>query len=549
MIENIRKYRGLIIVFVALVVFSLVIGIKEDLFTSRGTGDALFRIDGRTYGQREFQKLGQSSYELTRALAGRGDFGLFQFVAALAGDALQTDAAPEEFFKNRMLIRRAKDDFGVYPGEQEISERVKSMRAFTDQEGNFDNEAYRDFITKYIGRLGLTENDLRELVSDILAFEKISGIVGTGLSVNRDFVGRDLALQNQQVSGSLGRLDIDPFKDEVKPTDEEIKTYWETIQGAFTTEPTRRFSYVIITPDMPEAEEDEEESIADAAASDEEKKKKEEEKAKKAAELAEARRKKQLETDALVDDFVFQIEERKGEDFEQLATENEWEVKTTELFSLTAPPEDLNVNLRASTRGGKAVDELFKMEITTDPVSKISQPIAIGENQWLVARLDEVVDSRDKTFEEAKDEARAQYVDEKATEAMTTAIEKATDKIKTLVADGRSFADAATEAGLDGVKDFTKIISTYRPDPATEPRTLFDAVRYVDPGQLAEPVIEADRAFAILVTAREVVKQENASARIDSDVTSRTNMNVTRALNSWLAQRAEEAKIEDLWKK
>lgn len=549
MIENIRKYRGLIIVFVALVVFSLVIGIKEDLFTSRGTGDALFRIDGRTYGQREFQKLGQSSYELTRALAGRGDFGLFQFVAALAGDALQTDAAPEEFFKNRMLIRRAKDDFGVYPGEQEISERVKSMRAFTDQEGNFDNEAYRDFITKYIGRLGLTENDLRELVSDILAFEKISGIVGTGLSVNRDFVGRDLALQNQQVSGSLGRLDIDPFKDEVKPTDEEIKTYWETIQGAFTTEPTRRFSYVIITPDMPEAEEDEEESIADAAASDEEKKKKEEEKAKKAAELAEARRKKQLETDALVDDFVFQIEERKGEDFEQLATENEWEVKTTELFSLTAPPEDLNVNLRASTRGGKAVDELFKMEITTDPVSKISQPIAIGENQWLVARLDEVVDSRDKTFEEAKDEARAQFVDEKATEAMTTAIEEATDKIKTLVADGRSFADAATEAGLDGVKDFTKIISTYRPDPATEPRTLFDAVRYVDPGQLAEPVIEADRAFAILVTAREVVKQENASARIDSDVTSRTNMNVTRALNSWLAQRAEEANIEDLWKK
>ncbi len=103
-------------------------------------------------------------------------------------------------------------------------------------------------------------------------------------------------------------------------------------------------------PDAPE-------SIADAAASDEAKKaaakKKEEEKAKRAAELAEARRKKQIELDTLVDDFSFELEQEKGAGFEELAKKNQWEVKTTELFPRTKAPKELDVKLRSSSRGGK----------------------------------------------------------------------------------------------------------------------------------------------------------------------------------------------------
>ena len=81
----------------------------------------------------------------------------------------------------------------------------------------------------------------------------------------------------------------------------------------------------------------------------------------------------------MVDDFSFELEENEGNGFEELAAENKWEVVTTELFAQSTPPKDLDVDLRASSRGGKAVDELFRIEITSDPVSKISQPIAIGE--------------------------------------------------------------------------------------------------------------------------------------------------------------------------
>jgi len=555
MIENIRKYTGLIIFFVALVVFSLVIGIKDELFLGGMSGKGPLKIDGRIYSDKEFRNLGSGAFELTSSLARAGDFGLYQFMMGLTTGAVSQDDAAEKFFVSRILLRQAKEEFGVHPGEQEVSDYIRSLRAFAGPDGNFDEANYRNFIEKGIGRLGMTEADLRELASDALASQKINAIVGSGLGVNRDIVTRNLALENQRVSGSLARIDIDPYQAAIEPTDEDIKAYWENIQDAFVTQPLRKFTYIIATPDMPADEDEAEapETLAEAAASDEEKQaaesKKAEAKAKKAAELAELRRQKQNEADAMVDDFTYQLEERKGAGFEELAKDNDWEVKTTELFAQDSPPADLDVKLRASSRGGKAAEELFRIEPTTDPVSKLSQPIAIGENQWLVARLDGEEKSRPKTFEEAKDEARAQYIAEKATEAMKAAADEAVTKINEALAAGKSFADAAKDAGINETHDFSKVSSDYRPDTAVEPRNLFEATRYVDPGSLAEVVAEADRAFIIHVASREVEKQEDADARIDAQVASASRQNEMISFVSWLAERVEAAKVQQLYRR
>jgi hypothetical protein len=556
MIENLRKYTVLIIFFLALVVVALVIGIKDDIFRSGATGQPVLKIAGRTYSDKEFNLLGSGAFELASSLARTGDFGLYQFIMGLSSGATGEDDAAEKFFIGRMILRQAKEEFGVHPGEEEISEYIRALRAFAGPDGKFNEETYRNFIEKGIGRLGMTENDLRELASDALAARKINAIVGAGLGVNRDVVALDLALDNQRVNGSLARLDLDPFEEKIQPTDDDIKAYWETLQDAFITEPLRKFTYIIATPDMPAVTAEEKEApetLAEAAASDEEKaaaeKKKAEEKAKKAAELAETRRKRQIELDSKVDEFTFQLEEQKGAGFEELAKENGWEVKTTELFARATPPKELDVNLRSSSRGGKAVDELFRIEPTTDPVSKLSQPIAIGENQWLVARLDGEEKSRPKTFEEAKDEARAQYIREKATEAMKTAANEALAKIKELLAAGKSFADAAKEAGITETREFTKVTRDFRPDPATEPRTLFEAVRYVDPGSFAEVITEQDRAFIVHVTSREVEKQADAAARLDSQVTSLSSQNEMIAFMGWIADRIEAAKVQQLYRK
>lgn len=560
MIENIRKYRALIILSLVVVAIALVVGLQSSTVAGGGNGRAILKIAGRTYDDKEYQHLGSGAFELTSTLARSGDFALYQFLMGLSAGATTQEDAVEKFFIGRMIIRQAKDKFGVHPADQEISDYIRSLRAFTDKDGKFNEENYRNFVEKGIGRLGMTEGDLRDLAADIIASKKINAIVGSGLGVNREVVALELALENQQIDGEIASLSIDPYESEIKPTDEEIKAYWETIQDAFTTEPLRKFTYVIATPDMPAdaaAEtKDAPESIADAAASDEAKKtaakKKADEKAKAAAELAEARRKKQIELDSRVDDFTFTLEEQKGAGFEELAAKNNWEVKTTELFPQSKPPTALDVNLRSSSNGSKAVKkavtELFRIELTSDPLSKISQPIAIGENQWLVARLDGEEKSRPKTYEEAKDEARAQYIAEKAAEAMKAATKVAAEKIKTALATGKPFAESAKEAGIEKIKAFTKVNSTYRPDTATEPKNLFEVTRSVDPGSLAEIITEADRAFIVHVAKREVVKEANAAERLDSEVASRANQNETLAFAAWITAQTEAAKVEQLYK-
>ena len=555
MIENIRKYKGLIIVAIALVAVALVVGMQDDSFRNAASGSPVIKIAGRTYDDNEFHSLGSGSLQLATSLAQGGDFGLYQFVMSLSTGATSKDNAAEKFFVNRILLRRGKEEFGIFPDENEVSDYIRTMRAFSNPEGEFVEENYRNFIEKGIGRLGMTEKDLRELVTDVLVSKKLNSIIGSGLGVSRDIAAQNLALDSQQIAGSVARLDIAAFEADINPTDEEIKEYWETLQDAFTTEPLRKFTYLIGTPDMPEEPKAEEhkETIADAAASDEQKQKKAAEKAaaetKRAAEHAEARRKKQIELDSMVDDFSYELEENEGNGFEELAAENKWEVVTTELFAQSTPPKDLDVDLRASSRGGKAVDELFRIEITSDPVSKISQPIAIGENQWLMARLDGEEDSRIKTFEEARDEARVQYIKEKAEEALKAAAEKARDEIKAALAAGKSFADAAKDAGIAETKDVSKVTSTYRPDPIDEPATLFQNGRDTDPGTLADLIIEPKRAFVFYVEKREVIKQADVATRVDSALTSGANQNELIAFTGWITGQAEAAKVEQLYRK
>ena len=553
MIENLRKYTGLIIVVFVILFISFFFLDSRSVQNMSG-GRPMLKIAGRTYNDREYNNLGVAALELTSTLIRSGDFGLYSFLMGLSAGASNQNDTAEKFFIGRMVLRQAKEEFGIHPGEEEISAYLRALQAFTGPDQKFSAEKYRTFIEKSMGRMGMTEKDLRDLVSDVLAHKKVNTIVGAGLGVDRDAVAKNLALENQQITGESAKLELSPYEEKIQPTEDEIKKYWEGISDSFTTEPRRKFTYIIVAPVMPEekAEAVVPESLTDAAASDEVKKatakKQDEEKAKRATDLAEERRKKQLEVDSKVDDFLFKLEQQKGEGFEGLTKENGWEVKTSDLFTRTSPPKDLDISIRSSSRGGKAVDPLFQMDQTSDSFSKISEAIAVGENQWVVARIDGEEKSRPKTYEEARAEARAQYISEKAAEALKAAANEAIAKIKTLLTAGKSFADAAKEAGIAETKTFNAIVSSYRPDGATEPQNLFEATRNIDPSTVADAITESERAFILYVAKREVVKDANAT-RLDSEVTSRTTENETIAFTSWIAARTEEAKVEELYKR
>ncbi|KAB2641148.1 MAG: hypothetical protein DVB25_02735 [Verrucomicrobia bacterium] len=555
MIEKIHRYKGLLVFGLVLVAAAFVFGdFSRGRRNSAGGGTAILSVAGRSYSDKEFNRLGSGPVNLAQMLAGGGDFEISMFMLELAKGFKSENDLAEKFFVGRLLLHDAKEQFGIYPGAEEVSAYIRSIKVFAGTNKSFDATKYHAFIEKGMGRLGLTENDLLDFAADVLALKKLKVILSAGLASDRDAAAKTLALSKQQITADLACLPLGPFEDKVQPTEEDIKGYWEPIKDGFQTTPRRKFSYVLVTPDAAadaaSDATDAAETIAEATATDEAKaaakKQKDEAKALKAAVLAEDRRKKQIATDTKVADFTDQLEDEKGAGFEELVKKYGWEMQTTDFFTLSDAPSELAINVRASSRGGKAVDELFHIRETSDPISKFHQPIAVGENQWLIARLDGEEKAREKTFGEARAEARATYIAQKAADNLKAAAETASTKIKAALADGKTFADAAKDAELTAIKTVTAITSTYKPDGATEPQNLFLAASNVDPGAMADVIIESDRAFVLHIVKREVVKDPNSAASIAAAVTTDASQNEMFVFDSWLATRIEDAKVEQL---
>lgn len=551
MIEHIRKYSGLMIVVLVVVFVSFLF--TGNSMPKMGGSAPVMKIDGRGYDEKEFRRLGTGAYEVILGAARSGDFGLYQAFMPLFGRS-GGDDIPKQLFVGRTLLRGAKDEFGIHPTDEEISSYIRKMRIFSGPDGSFDADNYRTFVEKSMSRLGMAEHDLRDIASDAIVAEKLQAILSAGLGTDRDATIRELALNEQQITVELGRLDLDTYQDKIDPKEEEIKAFWESIQDSFKTEPLRKFTYVLVTPEVaaepapepaaPPLPADATEEAKAAA-----KKAEEDKKAANAAKFAEARRANQIKVDGLVDDFLFNLEEKHGAGFEELAKKSGWEIKTTELFPQGKPPAELDIDLRASSQGGKAVVPLFQIKAGGDAFSKISEAIPVGEGQWLVARLDGEEPARVQTYAEARADARAKYIEEKGLEAVKTATEQAVTKIKEGLAAKKSFAEAAKEAGIAETKTVANVNRTYRPDAVTEPQGLFEAARTIDPGSIANPITESDRSFIVYVVKREVVKEPNAAARVDAEVKNSAAGNSFAAFNSWLTAKIEAAKVEDLYAK
>lgn len=510
------------------------------------SGSPYLKVNGRSYTYQEYEKVGASAFQISQSLAQSGDYDLLSFMFSLTANATSQEQAQTNFFASRIILKNAQKEFGIYPGDEEIHSYLRKLKAFTGVNGEFSLEQYTNFIEKGIGRLGLTESDLTDLVSDILVHEQLSKLLNSGIQVDRNLVQAELFIDAQKLSLEIAKLDIKPIQEKMNPTDEELKSYWETIQDAFKTEEKRRFRYFTVSPDyspeppaLPELAKD---ASADA------KKEFETAKAKRTADMEEAKRKAQLIIGEKVDDFLFQLEGETTAKFVDLAKQNGWTLKETTLTTKAAAPEDLKVKLRASSDQGLALDSLFSMQITADPLSKISPAIAIGEDAWLVALLEEVEEVRNKSYDEAKDEVKTRFIQEKANDALKVATTEAAQKIADALKAGKSFADAAKDAGITSeITTLNDVTSAYTADPLVAPKNLFESAKYVNPGELlAEPIYESDRSFIVKVVKREVEKKDELLAQVDTAFERAKQSRQIAVFNSWITEKIEAAGIEEL---
>lgn len=599
MIENLRKYTGLMIVaLVAIFIGLTFFGNQIRNILSPG-GAPYMRIGDRTYSVEDYGQLGERSLQVA------GMMQMYMLVGQLGGDIQRPD--PQLFFTNRMLLRQAQDQFGVHPSEAQILSYLRERSAFADPKTGFNQQAYNTFITREIGRYGLSEKNVHDLVGDYLAYEKLSELVGSGLLADRDYCRRAYADRTQALDLQVIEFPLSKYQGALNPTEDEVKEFWEEHKEAYTTEARRRFSYLVATPATPatpaaEAAEEQGTPAAEPAAEPATEPAAEpaaepvpepaadpatpgaqgdtgapgapaqpapaqpapaepapaaapagapaaapapspEEAARKAAAEA-ARKESERKLAELVDAFLGELDQKQGADFEGLAKEYGWEVKASEFFTRTSVPSDLNLQIRNGQPGRGVPFYLFDaLTVTSDPLSKFSPAIPVSDGAWVLARLDEEEPSRTKTYEEARDEARAELIRLRSVESVKKDSEAAAKTLREALAAGKDFATAARESGLQ-----PKVYDGFStrgapPEGLVDPAAVFDAACRTDPGAIADPLHLDDRSLLIFVTQRKLVREENLNTTIDRFADQEVNRNRFVAFDAWLAAGREQAKM------
>ena len=546
MIEHLRKYTGMIIFVIALLFVGLAF-LGDNSNFGRGSNDpAYISVDGNSYSVSDFRKKGEASQSLAMGM------GLYQYVITLGGDLSggNQEEASKQFFVNRLLVEQACEEFGIHPGDEEVTAALKAMPVFQGQDGTFDQTKYNMIATEGIGRYGMTEKDLIELIRDSIATKKLASVIGGGLSSDRQSALESVASRDQQVTIQLARTALSTFQASIKPTDEELKAAWETTKDKYQTERKIKVTYFIAKPAYPEAKK-EEPKLPDAVTEEDKKKAEKEAADKKVAEeaaLAEQKRKIDNELADLIDAFLVDLQASEGKDFEKLAKDNNWELVTTEFFPRSAVPPALSVNLRST--GGTArpvADLLFQLDMSKDLLARSAEPMLLADGSSLIARLDEEEESRTKTFEEAKEELTKDYIAEKAGQALKKDAEEKAAKIREALAAGTNFADAAKELGLEP-KAHGPFKATDKLEGEADVSILFQTASTVDPGALADPVMRPDGALFVFVEKREIVKDPARAERVNQAVTMSMRSLENSAFDAWLKARMESTKVEMLTK-
>ena len=542
MIENLRKYPGVIIAALVAVFIGFLLMDSERFFRQSGANS--ISVNDVSYDINEFRRLGPSSRKLGEQLSSYQSLDLYRFVNALTDTkSTSEDAAEKSFFVNRLLLQQAGRDFGIQPGDAEIQAYVRERSVFADSDPtnpaatkSFNQERYQNFVMNGLGKSGLTEADLFLLVKDFLTYEKLQTLLGGAIEVNPDDVKQTYQAMSQKIAATYVTLPLTDFTAKQQATEEQLKEYWEIRKDRFKTETRRKFSYVIGTPQYPQGAEKAPEPPKPAKEGDPAPEPSAEDKA-----ILEKRRKAELDVAAKMDDILAAIESSKGGEFENAVKKEGWEIRVTELFTASTIPDVLlPLTPRKTTK--TLTQLLFDLKTTSDPISKFTSSFPVGEADWFIARLDAEEESRVKTFEEAKEEVTKQWIDEKAKEALKTAAEDLKKKIEEAIKGGKSFADAAKDAGQT-TSSIGPIRNGETPAGQSEASAIFTAAQYVNPGSLTDIVNTEKGAIIAVVDKREIEKDPNTESMIMGGVSRFQEQMRVMAFQSWLTERNTTSKV------
>lgn len=483
--------------------------------TTPGAPSAAGTIYGKEIGQHMLREMANH-----RAVAAELDLPGWQLLA-------QRDESWDvavNYLAGVEILRHEAEELGLAVGEAEIEQYVRTIPAFLTN-GQFDGAKFRLYagtgpddglmvqrrgrfgqMETYgplkLSRRGQTVEDLYEVVGDYLLLNKLRDLVGAGILASDYATERLMALQGQKATVERLAFSVEPHKEGIDLSEEEIKATYEAQKSSRFLIPERRIiEYVAIAAEEPAAEqageEPEPEPEPEAGAGEESEDGTEEEAPE--PESPEKARQRAVLADKIYNALA------QGGDFAALAAAQDLEFKTTQ--PLTAP------ELSEAFPGLNQFQAMIN-RLTRD--APLAPPVQDGTT-WYIARLREMVEPEPKPLDEVREEIVESMTQAKAMEAaMDEARKKIEEARKAIEGGAGTLAEAVGDkdgARVETVRDLDLMSSRQHEDGGA----ILQAVGLAEPGTLVEePVRGAENAWVVRLVERTLEKNPQAAMQVEA---------------------------------
>lgn len=397
MVHTLRRFQQPLMIALTILVIIAFAFLYNSSSLEKVGSDSVATLYGRPISQAQYLRAARK-IDLCQNLF------LYELLRTLTAQARSMEQGQQDFIFNSFVLEHEADRLGLTATDAEIEQAIKALPAFQTS-GQFDSARYNMFIQNLVTPRGFTGSVIDELVRDDIILGKLKALLGTTSIPAPGEIREIYEMGNRTYETSVVRLKLADFLATAQITDEDLKKTYEERKAGFTTDEKRKVKFVAFT-------------LAD------------QEKPLVGKERVEQL--KQLMEKA--NQFALAMVEKDAK-FDEVATILAVKVAETPEFPVDDAPSELN----ESEAVAKAAFTLTDKDPNSD--------VLAADIGYYVLQLAGISPSRPQTFEEAKGKLADALKNERAMEAMNLKGAEIRNKIEAGIKAGKSFADAATEAG------------------------------------------------------------------------------------------------------
>jgi len=142
---------------------------------------------------------------------------------------------------SRYVMLEEAERLGLSASDAEVADRIRSQ--YKDSSGNFDLENYKKQIAERFGDVEKFENETRALISQ----QKLQAFLNASVNVSDDEIEDEYRRRYTNYDVSYISLTADKLAEKIQPSDEELRSYFESHKPEYRfLEEQRKVRYIFI---------------------------------------------------------------------------------------------------------------------------------------------------------------------------------------------------------------------------------------------------------------------------------------------------------------